>query len=181
MRAHIILTNSNTSEPPDPPVTFGWPRPVLDARYAKLLCNPRTAGAGFTLAAASGSGLDLIRAVLEEVVFGAGLLWVRNYKRNEDDLDLSVRIPVGTPASMIRVKIKLSGITEPVLAWLRHLVETREITLEPDIEYDEQHDKHFNPQIVGWTAPFRCNDFSGELVVHCQQRFLQMEIKPKSS
>jgi hypothetical protein len=177
MKARIILTTSGTSDPPGPPVTFGWPRPVLDARYARLLCNPQTAGAGFTLAVLSGRGLDLIRAVLEEAVCGAGLLWVRNHRREEDDLDLSVRIPVGTPASMIRVKIKVSGMTEPVLAWLRHLVETGQITLEPDIEYGQ----YSHPQIVGWRAPFRCSDLSGELVVHGQQRVLQMEVNQKTS
>ena len=78
---------------------------------------------------------------------------------------------------MIRVKIKVSGMTEPVLAWLRHLVEAGEITLQPDIEYGQ----YSHPQIVGWRAPFRCSNWSGELVVHGQQRVLQMEVNQKTS
>ena len=105
MKARIILTTSDTSDPPGPPRS-------PSAGHAQYW-TPATPGCCATLrprepvlllAVVSGRGLDLIRAVLEEVVFGAGLLWVRNHRREEDGLDLSIRIPVGGPASMIRVK-----------------------------------------------------------------------------
>jgi hypothetical protein len=180
MNAYIILHTLEFSAPPSggPPVAVGRPRPVLDPYQAKLLCDPPTAGAGFTLAQLSrGSGLDLIRVVLEAVVSGSELRQIRERRRQEPRLAVGLEIPVGGPASLIRVEVGLSNVSEQVLAWLRHLIDAGEITLQPVVEYG----KLSHPRIMGWCASFAFVDWRGDLIVHGGQRGLHVLVEQTSA
>jgi hypothetical protein len=179
VNAYIILQTLDSSAPPSdgPPVSIGRPRSTLDAYQAKLLCDPPTAGAGFSLAQlSSGRGLDLIRVVLEAVVSGSALQQIRQRGRQESRLTVGLEIPVGDPVSSIQAQVKLSGVSEQVLAWVRHLIDAGEITLQPVVEYG----KLPHPRIMGWYASFTFVDWRGDLIVHGGQCGLHILVEQTS-
>jgi hypothetical protein len=125
----------------------------------------------------SGRGLDLIRAVLEAVVSGPALQQIRERGRQESRLTVALEIPVGDPVSLIRAQVELSGVSEQVLAWVRHLIDAGEITLLPIIEYG----KLPHPRIMGWCGSIAFVDWRGDLIVHGNQRGLHILVEQTSA